>query len=275
MTGKWILRLGGLAMAVALLAGCSTHEGNTAADEPPPPPPPAQPAPTPSPAPVPSPDGTGVGTGAGALVLRSARSPALPAFEPWPPPTPTSQDVIARTLVVGKGAATWGAVSDRFESALAAAGYEDRAYYAVPGGFALATRIERIDSKGRPLSEPARWIGPSGRHEWTLEAVLRELAGVPVGRYRAMVFVFSDTPFHSGGARMSEAMAEHWRRDGLNRLPAALRMAAYDAGFQCDVLVYEFQLAGAGQPATFVEAGLSVRRHLASSQILHNLEQPQ
>lgn len=200
------------------------------------------------------------------------RDAELPTFEPWPPPTPTSQDTIARALVVGDAATTWGAVSDRFDAALAAAGYEDRSYYAVPDGFALATRIERIDRDGHPLAEPTRWVGSGGHRAWTLEAVLRELAGVPVGRYRTLVFVFSATPFRSRPAPVSEEMAERWRADGLNRLPGGLRALPYGDDFRCDVLVYEFQQGAAGEPATFVEAGLSARRHLAASLILDRLE---
>ena len=201
----------------------------------------------------------------------AAPLPSLPLFEPWPPPTPTSQDGIARALVVGNGASTWGTVSDHFDAALEAAGYEDRDYYAVPGGFALATRIERIDRDGRPLSVPTRWVGSRGEREWTLEAMLRELAGVPVGRYRTLVFVFSDTAFQSGDVAMSEAMAERWRSRGLNHLPAGLRTLAYGQDFNCDVLVYEFQQRAAGEPASFVQAGLPARRHLTASLILDKL----
>ena len=201
-----------------------------------------------------------------------APPPELPRFDPWPPPMPSSQDIIARALVVGDSADTWGAVSDRFDTALAAAGYGDRNYYAVPRGFALATRIERIDRDGRSLSEPTRWIGSRERPDWTLEAVLRELAGVPVGRYRTLVFVFSDTGFKSGGATMSETMADRWLADGLNRLPTEMRGIPYGADFQCDVLVYEFVQGTAGEAAAFVKAGLSARKHLAESRILDNLE---
>ena len=183
--------------------------------------------------------------------------------------------MLARALVVGDTAATWGAVSDRFDAALTAAGYDDRAYYAVPGGFALATRIERIDRSGRPLSEPTRWVGSRGRRAWTLEAVLRELAGVPVGHYRTLVFVFSDTAFQASNAAVSEAMAERWRTGGLNRLPAGLRAMPYGDDFRCDVLVYEFQQDNADGTATFIEAGLSVRQHLAASLILDKLEDSQ
>ena len=236
-----------LVMMMTLIVGCVRINGSSA----PPPPPPAPHA------------------------VADEPPPPLPRFEPWPPPTPTSQDVIARALAVGRGAGTWGAVSDRFDAALQAAGYEDRAYYAVPGGFALATRIERIDRDGRALSEPSRWVGSRGEREWTLEAMLRELAGVPVGHYRTLVFVFSATPFQSSGAAVSEAMAERWRTGGLNRLPVGLRAMAYGQDFRCDVLVYEFQQRSTGESATFVKSGLPARRHLVASLILDKLETAQ
>lgn len=299
-------------LALSLAAGCSMHSADQASDSDgsaaaaaPPPPVPEPPPPPPPPAPAAdrdlqhavgtADDASDAGPDAGAAPdddaaadrpvrdrgpQHASRGPAaapvrdtpLPAFAPWPPPTPTSQDTIARSLVLGTAAGSWGAVADRFDAALSAAGYEDRAYYAVPGGFALATRIERIDRDGRPLSEPTRWVGSSGRRAWTLEAVLRELAGVPVGHYRTLVFVFSDTPFRSRPAPVTEALAERWRMDGFNRLPAALRGTPYGEAFRCDVLVYEFEQGAAGQPARFVDAGLAARRHLEASRILARLE---
>ena len=75
---------------------------------------------------------------------------------PWPPPTPTTQAVLDRTLLA-RNAATLGDVAERLTTALAGLGYSERSFYRAPGGFALATRLEQIEFNGTPKAEPLRW----------------------------------------------------------------------------------------------------------------------
>ena len=75
---------------------------------------------------------------------------------PWPPPAPTTQTVLNRTLLV-RDAATLGDVAERLTTALEGLGYSEHSFYRAPGGFVLATRLEQIEFDGTPKAEPLRW----------------------------------------------------------------------------------------------------------------------
>jgi len=206
-------------------------------------------------------------------VLGAILSDLWPRFSPWPPPEATARRVIPRALVTGRAAGTWGEVADRFDSALDKAGYTDLSYYAVPDGFAIATRVERIESDGTSAPDTARWADVETQRQWTLETLLRELVGAPIGHYRTIVFVFSPDAFQLDGSRITEAQAERWRSGGVDRLPVSLRGLAYGAGFRCDALIYEFQKRDQAHPAVFVPGGLPAEIHLSRSRILDALGQ--
>ena len=76
----------------------------------------------------------------------------------WPPPRPSTRRTLARHLLTGSAAApTLEYVSGRLQAALEGNGYVEYSYYSVPGGFALATRLERIHPDGRSMTVPKRW----------------------------------------------------------------------------------------------------------------------
>jgi hypothetical protein len=246
-----------------------------------PPPPVAAPTPAPAPPvaapkPAPAPPVAAPKPAPAPPVAAAGRAPALPQFSPWPPPQASGREVIAAELVTGKGkSVTWGAVADRVGSALGKAGYRDLSHYAVPNGFAITTRVERIEVSGEPAAEPSRWViteEPLSMSTWTLEGVLRRLAGAPLGHYRVIVFVFSPDAFEITGTPITQTQADEWRRGGLNRLPAALRSLTYGADFRCDALVYEFEQLTESQAAQLVAGRLSGSTHLVRSRILDELK---
>ncbi len=197
----------------------------------------------------------------------------MPQFDPWPPPDASARHVIGAALVTRNGnARNWGDVADRFDTALGAAGYSNLSYYAVPGGFAIATSVERIDSQGEPEAGASRWQGSAADETWTLQALLRRLVGAPLGHYRAIVFVFAADAFGTSGAAISAEDASRWRTGGLNRLPGGLRGRPYSDDFRCDVLVYVFEQRAELPQTRQVAGGLSVDEHLRRARILAQLE---
>ena len=62
-----------------------------------------------------------------------------------------------RSLLARNDGATLGEVARHLEGALSGVGYGERSYYTVPGGFALATRLEQITPDGTPKPDPQRW----------------------------------------------------------------------------------------------------------------------
>src|SRR5687767_820556 len=65
---------------------------------------------------------------------------ALPAF-PWPPPRYSAFATVMREWVAAATQPTLASAAARLERAFDAAGYGERSYYWVPGGFALVSRL--------------------------------------------------------------------------------------------------------------------------------------
>lgn len=204
-----------------------------------------------------------------------ANSGQAPAFA-WPPPRPSTRRTLARHLLTGSAAApTLESVSNRLQAALESNGYVEYSYYSVPGGFALATRLERIYPDGRSMAEPKRWevaLAPLTRFD--LAEYLRALFDAERGHFRVIVFIVTPTPLITGAESPSATSALAWPREGVPVLPDSMRRIAYDDTFQTHALIYEFEIRGAGQPPEFkASSGITGDAHLRRAKIMSALEQ--
>jgi hypothetical protein len=202
-------------------------------------------------------------------VTVSENADSLPTFE-WPPPQPSEQYVLPRNVFGDPSADLHFADIDRvLVSALGSAGYSERSYYAVPDGFALATRIEQIDADGTPKAPPARFaIDPQPVSMWRFKDYFQALLkGVP-GYYRVLVFILTDAPFRASGQRPTEAQAIAFVSAGANVLPPQIGALPFAPAVNCTVLIYEFtRKPGADSDATqFAQPGrLDAMTHLVKS----------
>lgn len=199
---------------------------------------------------------------------------APPAFA-WPPPRPSTRRTLARHLVTGNApTASLGKVADRLQAALETNGYTEYGYYRVPGGFALATRLERIYPDGRSMAEPKRWEmagGPLTRFD--LGEYLRVLFDAERGHFRVIVFIVTPHTLAGGTEPPSAATALNWPLQGAPVLPAALRSLAYGSAFQTHALIYEFEVRGQGQAAQFkTSSTITGEAHLRRANILGALQ---
>lgn len=249
------------------------------------PPPPRAQAPsvpaseTPSPAPVPS--GQAFAPPSPAPPVASPES-LLPAF-PWPPPPPSSWEVIPRRLLVqrlqpaaertrGKARLHLRDLGALLAGALRHAGYE-HSYYAVPDGFALVARLERITPSGAPYPPRLRF-DPSFHQlqSFSLEGYLQALFLAPPGYYRVIVFIVSATPFTATGKPVSADQATAWLEQGANVLPAPIGALPYSAAYACTAMVYEFEKRDTqSNPVELHPGRLTARVHLAASGIAEDL----
>lgn len=199
----------------------------------------------------------------------------LPEF-PWPPPPWSTRLKLERAvLVAGQYAPTNGSVATRMEQALAANGYTEVSYYAVPDGFAMVTQVERIEANAASAAVQ-RWstqIDPVSLIPFNLGAYLKALLGKNGDSFRVIVFTFTPTPFTAGGSPVSPGEAMAWVEKGATALPAFLAAQAYAADTACTALVYEFRISSLGaklqRPSEF-----DGRWHLQAAGILKRLEQP-
>ncbi len=198
----------------------------------------------------------------------------VPEF-PWPPPRPSTRRLLPRSLLTNaEETTTFGTVAQRLQAALEQSGYLEYGYYQIPGGFALATRLERIHASGAAYSEPARWaLGPPPVSGFDLAAYLRALFDVEQGYFRVIVFAVTDAPYAATGASPTAEEALSWPLDGAPALPDALRDKTLPQGANATSLVYEFETRGRGQDARFRSPSrLSADRHLRQSMILQALQ---
>ncbi len=153
--------------------------------------------------------------------------------------------------------------------ALTVAGYHDVAYFGVPDGFALVTRIEQTDGHGAPLSDEARWsIAIVAMKSFSIEEYIRALLTSPVGYFRVIVLVTSSKPFNFSGARARLETIEQWSRSGLNSLPDAVRKRIYTEEHQTTALVYEFEKkTTVDTPEVYIPGRLTAREHLANTEL--------
>lgn len=194
---------------------------------------------------------------------------SIPRF-PWPPPKPSAFASISRKLLVrGEGQAKVGDVSDRLENAFNQAGYGEKTWYAVPGGFALASRLEQFNPDGTPKEEPDRWSAKIRAPEvFGLKDLIRALFTPQEGHYRIIVFIVTDQPFSAADKTVTPDEASKWVQKGAFNLPQVIREVDYTLEHFCEALIYEFDQPTRDNPAVFkAPSELQGETHLRKAKI--------
>ena len=210
-----------------------------------------------------------------ASALSVALEPAMPMF-PWPPPRASASQVVPLQFFADAGDAqlTLGDVERQIREALDATGYFERSYFAVPQGFAMVTRIERINDDGTPKPGDERWSATPGlAGALELGKYLRGLFTARVGRYRAIVFAITPVPFHQSDVSVARDVVEDWLAEGFNVLPASVAVLPFTPGFACTALIYEFEARENQQIANLIAPSqLLGRRHLERAGVWQALQ---
>jgi len=209
-----------------------------------------------------------------------ASTDGLPNFD-WPPGDASSEKLIPRDMLLGAvQPATLGAVADRLADALGRSDYP-ASFLAVPGGFALVTRVEQIRRDGQPLPRSARWSRELPRSgDLGLSGFVQALFRAPAGNYRVIVFIVTAEPWSRGArAPLGEARLRELECAGLNGLPPSLRRAAVGDETKATALVYEFVKSSNEGTATLLPSGgklplFDATAHLQKSGIWQALQPP-
>lgn len=206
----------------------------------------------------------------------NATAAGYPEF-PWPPPPASATVVIPRARLRGSGRqlSRLSDVDSVIVGALVSAGYVEKSYYSVPGGFALVVRLEQINDDGTPKPLPDRWaIEVPPMRQWNLAEYLRRLFLAESGYYRVVAIIISSRPFSQTGAIVPRDQAAAWLTRGLNRLPGSIGDLSLSDAYTCTALVYEFEQPTAGKPTTLlrVPGRLGAMTHLEKSGIWAGLE---
>jgi hypothetical protein len=241
------------------------------------PPPTAEPTP-PEPYPTPPPPDDKATPPDGHAADSSA---GIPAF-PWPPPPPSASITIPQDLLLANLHQASGPdhpyrlmdVDSVLRRSLEHGGYYQMAYYAVPHGFAVVARLERINADGSPISGAARFnMSFDPLEHFSAGGYLRALFFAPPGYYRVIVFVVSTLQFTASGTPVSSTEANQWLERGANFLPPAIKHKPYSEDYICTALIYEFEKRDAGSnPIERHPGRLSADAHLLKAKIAEGLK---
>ncbi len=261
-----------IAVVVAVLLSSCTGMAPLPPMPPPPPslpPPPADPPVSPFPPPPPMPMSE-----APVEPTRAREEEGFPQF-PWPPPKASAFAKLPRSEIIPSGLSLpqLNDAAHRLEQALDVAGYDQRRYYAIPGGFALVTQIEQMRSDGTPKSAPDRWSVPVPHAKVVdLKSYLLALLTKPVGHYRVIAFVVTDRLIKQGEASLSEEEARGWTRDGGMGLPQEIATIPYSDTHEVGALIYEFEKKQDEAAVLIQQSLLTGKTHLERSGILKALK---
>ena len=215
------------------------------------------------------------------IVMRKAEPPPARApaaaepiqdLFPWPPPDPSTRRTLAiAQLAEGPAATTWGQAADRIVALLRNARFESWGFYRTPGGFAVVTRVEQLDSQsGMPLAGTARFPSEPRVASTNIFDALFTIRR-PEGFYRTFAFVLT-TDVRPGAPVTDEEqmlrIARGWAMAGAPDLPNELRGETISDAHRLFVLVYEFEHAVGGATHLIAPSRWSFDDHVRSAGIV-------
>lgn len=186
-------------------------------------------------------------------------------------PRPSTQIPLDRNLVVAAGkTVSLKDVALRLERALRQAGYSDFSYFqtrSTAPGFALVTRMERVEEDGSARARVERFLPPGAEGPFDLGAYFQSLFVEPKGYYRIVFFLVSaaDPEFSGGG--MTGSLAAAYATTGETRLPPQFNVFRFTDQHTVDVLVYEFMQKGDKAVSVVPPVRLPAQTHLSRSGI--------
>lgn len=183
----------------------------------------------------------------------------MPDF-PWNPPRATAKTVFS----VATPQATLGSEAQRLAASLGALGYDQLSFYGVPGGFAVVTRVERIEPDGRNASVDRWSTALASQSSPCIRCILSALFKARSGHYRQFVFVLTDAPVVDDGEPLGLTGAlelEH----GAGGLPVTLAARPIETGHRWTVLVYVYEKKNISGKARLLESFLSAGEHLKAT----------
>lgn len=209
----------------------------------------------------------------GSLLERAELIEVEPPAYPWPPERPSSTLPLTRAFSDLRGRAL-GEVADRLGAALTASGFDERSFYTAPGGFVVASRIEKIAADGARLPDTERYLLPRDLADTGLIAALAGLFyDADPGFWRYVAFVVTDRAYVAAPGTLAGAAAEERVAAGARRLDTELAREPFTNAHVVDALIYEFQLdAEAAEPAPLRPGRLPPTAHLEKAGLLAALE---
>lgn len=184
---------------------------------------------------------------------------------------PSAQLATLNNSLFLRPGATLESVSVKLETELDRRGYSS-GFFCVPGGFAMATKLERIRADKQPYPGDARWVtDPQGlldlREGFSLSRVFDALVNADPGRYRMMIFYVTDRPVTPTNQPPTTAILDI-ADNAPDEVPAYFDEIPYTAAHRVRVLVYEFARPALGAAPGLVRPTIPTRTHLRRAGLL-------
>lgn len=166
-----------------------------------------------------------------------------------------------------------GDVDTRISNALTAAGYVEKSYFFVPGGFALVTRLEQINDDGIPKALPDRWsVNVPPLKKFDLTSYLKALFTSNKGYFRIIVFIITPYPIMQADKGIALDGALEWLGKGANKLQPAISERKFTKDDTVSAFIYEFEKPKSAEAVHLLPGRLTCHLHLLNSGILRALE---
>jgi len=195
----------------------------------------------------------------------------MPSF-PFPPPKSSASYTFDKELFSGINNLTQS--SERIENALKKSGYYEKSYYQIPNGYALVTRIEKMENDGSPASEEERWnVSDTGSNSsFDLLSYFKSLFFAKDGSYRIIVFLVTSNNVQMSNNIMLMSEGQDFLSSGLNRLPPIFDQIPFTENHYCTALIYEWYKVE-HEEAKFMEPSKFLGQyHLAKNKFVEYLE---
>jgi hypothetical protein len=201
---------------------------------------------------------------------------SAPPF-PLPAPKPSAKAEIPFSTL-GSDVDRVGKVDRWISRQLDRSGYVRRSYYSVPGGFALATQVERFGMDGRSAQGARRWkLDPTGLIEmptpFSVSGLLNALRKADPGHYRVIIFLVTTTNKTSDNAAVTADTAINWVADGGDTLPPAIAALRITPAHHLAVLIYQFSRPSVNAAVKFDDPStLDALGHLRAAGLLGGVQ---
>ncbi len=193
--------------------------------------------------------------------------------EPWPPPVPTRYAIYPRINSVRPDFKTVGAVAEALHAELNRAGFFEVRYWGAPNGFALVTRMEQIDEKGKPVTNSRSLRSPSA-DQLTRGGIVdalyeggKALISSPLRELRILLFVVTDDTglVRHPPVSMTPQVGELWNTGGSFVLSKIDSLVHMKRDHLAAIFVYEFRKDKNGNPVLLKKSTRSIDDHIKES----------
>lgn len=195
-----------------------------------------------------------------------------PDFD-WPPPRPTTRSLVPTEYLPAPGEGVLlKAVADRLQKALLSRGYQELAWFVIPNGFALVTRLEQITEQGVPAAGNSRWSATPSHPIRRFRDYLDAMFTAPQGRFRVIAFLVTDLPIPDSNHVPDRELAQGWLSAGSLAPPRAAASTAWTSDHACIAYIYEFTKSSASsKPTAVATSNLTAMAHLQAAGLLDAL----